>query len=104
MVCHSLAAVILMVCQVSSDRVHYYLGHGTWDVNCKESTALSAHCLSGLVAEEFDFHPKSLISTDDIFCAKKKRTKAGENVKNKHMVNDWNGIEGPFFIDSSTDC
>lgn len=33
--------------------VHYHLAHGrgTWDVNCKESTALSAHCLSGLVAE-----------------------------------------------------
>lgn len=87
-------------------KVHDHLAHGrgTWDVNCKESTALSAHCLSGLVAEEFDFHPKSPLSTDNIFCAKKKRTKAGENVKNKHMVNDWNGIEGPFFIVFCTDC
>lgn len=44
--------------------MHYHLAHGggTWDVNCKDSTALSAHCLSGLVAEEFDFHPKSPIS------------------------------------------
>ena len=72
MVCHSPAAVVLMECQVSSDRGVVW----TRDVNCEESTALSAHCLSGLVAEEFDFHPKSLISTDNIFCAKKKRTEA----------------------------
>ena len=86
--------------------MHYHLAHGrgTRDVNCKESTALSAHCLSSLVADEFDFHPKSLISTDDIFLAKKKLTKAGENFKNKRMVNSWKGIEGPFFIVSCTDC
>lgn len=87
--------------------MHYHLAHGrgtcTWDVNCKVC-CFKCTLLSGLVPEEFDFHPKSLISTDDIFCAKKKCTEAGEKFKNKRMVNGWKGIEGPFFIVSSTHC
>ena len=82
--------------------VDRYLGCKLQRVYCFKHTLLER-----LVAEEFDFYPKnalSLLVQMTSFVPRKKLTEAGENFKNRHMVNGWKGIERPFFIVSCTDC